>query len=197
MDLFVSSLAEQDIEPSSSSRQPPPAGRGRTVPDTVFTEFVLLNTATLRHTAFRLTGSASAAEELVQDTLVHLYPRWESVQNAEQPVAYVRRSIQNQFLMQRRRTRNREVLTDAVPERAHEGRPEGDFAARDEMWGLLNTLSARQRAALILRYYHGLRDAEIAEALGQQTGPTRSLIFRALANLRRAMQSAGQPCAVA
>ena len=48
----------------------------------------------------------------------------------------------------------------------------------------LEQLPRRQRAAVVLRYYLGLSDAEIAEHLGCRQGTVRSQISRALATLR-------------
>jgi hypothetical protein len=51
--------------------------------------FVRANTRTLYRTAFMLAGNAHAAEELLQDTLAILYPKWDRVTAADSPVAYV------------------------------------------------------------------------------------------------------------
>jgi RNA polymerase sigma-70 factor (sigma-E family) len=161
----------------------------------MFTDFVEANTPALKRTAYALTGSAAAAEELVQDTLARLYPRWGLVQNADVPLAYVRRALTNQFLNERRRTTNREFITDTVPERPVERSAENDFVDRDEVLALLKTLRRRQRDVLVLRYYHGLNDAEIAEVLGYRPGTTRSLISRSLAALRQTAQLAEQSAA--
>jgi RNA polymerase sigma-70 factor (sigma-E family) len=160
----------------------------------MFTDFVQAHTPALNRTAYKLTGSASAAEELVQETLVRLYPRWGLVQNADVPLAYVRRTLTNQFLNERRRTGNREVVTDIVPEHPVERSTENDLVDRDQVLALLRTLGRRQRAVLVLRYYHGLSDAEIAVTLGSRPSTVRSLISRALAALRQATQPAAQPC---
>jgi RNA polymerase sigma-70 factor (sigma-E family) len=160
---------------------------------TMFTDFVQANNSALMRTAYALTGSVSAAEELVQDTLVRLYSRWERVQNADVPLAYVRRALTNQFLNERRRTTNREVVTDTVPDRPGGRSAENDVVDRDQVVALLKTLGRRQRAVLVLRYYDGLSDAEIAETLGSRPGTVRSLISRSLAALRQSAQPASQP----
>jgi RNA polymerase sigma factor (sigma-70 family) len=46
------------------------------------------------------------------------------------------------------------------------------------------TLPVRQRAAVVLRYYEGRSDAEIASILSCSEGTVRSQIHRALAALR-------------
>src|SRR5664279_2609280 len=50
--------------------------------------------------------------------------------------------------------------------------------------GLLRELPARQRAALVYRFYLGLSDEDIAEELGLKIGSVRSAISRGLATLR-------------
>jgi RNA polymerase sigma factor (sigma-70 family) len=62
-------------------------------------------------------------------------------------------------------------------------------AVRDAAWSLCSTLPARQRAAVVLRYYEGLSDAEIGAILGCSPGTVRSQIHRALAALRQRLQT--------
>lgn len=154
-----------------------------------FAPFVRANTATLLRTAYLLTGNALAAEELLQDTLVRLYPKWHLVAAAEMPVAYVRRSLANAFVNERRRPASREIALDLVPERRDPRDAGAQLVDRDELWGLLRTLPDRQRAALVMRYFEDQPDDEIADALGCRAGTVRSLISRGLTSLRE--QSAG------
>lgn len=157
-----------------------------------FADFVRRHTATLLRTSYLLTGSAAAAEELVQDTLVRLYPKWATVAAAEVPVAYVRRAIVNGFLNERRRPRSRrEVPVDDVPDVGTGFDLAAEVAERDLIWQLLASLGQRQRAVLVLRYFHDLDDGAIADALGCRPGTVRSLISRALAGLRE--QTAARP----
>jgi RNA polymerase sigma-70 factor (sigma-E family) len=149
-----------------------------------FVSFVRANTVLLLLTAYLLTGSSPAAEELVQDTLVRLYPKWDRVSAADVPIAYVRRSLANGFVNERRRPVNRELVLDALPERYDAHDAAAQLADRDELWGLLRTLPDRQRAALVMRYFEDLPDDEIGDALGCRAGTVRSLISRGLAALR-------------
>jgi RNA polymerase sigma-70 factor (sigma-E family) len=164
-------------------------GRGREHPaaSPAFADFVRANSRTLVRTAYLLTGSGESAEDLVQETFTRLYPQWERVQAADVPIAYVRRSLTNTFLNQRRRRSSGEIVTDAVPDRPTERSAFDDLDDRDEMWLLLGTLNQRQRAALVLRYYESLDDAQIAVALGCREGTVRSLISRGLATLREGL----------
>ncbi|PZS20725.1 MAG: SigE family RNA polymerase sigma factor [Pseudonocardiales bacterium] len=157
-----------------------------------FASFVRANTAVLLRTAYLLTGSAPAAEELVQDTLARLYPKWERVSAADAPIAYVRRSLTNAFINERRRPASRVLALDTLPERRDGRDAAAELADRDEVWGLLRTLPERQRAALVMRYFEDLPDEEIADALGCRLGTVRSLISRGLASLREHSAAAAQ-----
>jgi RNA polymerase sigma-70 factor (sigma-E family) len=155
--------------------------------------FVRAQMPSLSRTAYLLTGSTASAQDLVQDTLLRLYQRRDWVLAADVPLAYARRALANQFVNDRRKPARREIILADVPER--HAAPDGSHAVveRDAMWRLLATLPDRQRAALVLRFYDDLPDAEIAEALGARIGTVRSLISRALSALRESpeMESIG------
>jgi RNA polymerase sigma-70 factor (sigma-E family) len=152
--------------------------------ETEFAAFVRANTPALLRTAYLLTGNALRAEELVQDTMVRLYPKWDRVAAADVPLAYVRRSLANAFVNERRRPVHREIAFDVLPEYAEQRDPTGQLDDRDQIWQLLERLPDRQRAALVMRYFHDLPDEEIGAALGCRVGTVRSLISRGLATLR-------------
>jgi len=66
-------------------------------------------------------------------------------------------------------------------------------ADRDQVWILLGQLPNRQRAAVVMRYFHDLSDVEIGAALGCRVGTVRSLISRALASLRQHRELVDDP----
>lgn len=149
-----------------------------------FAPFVRAYTPTLLRTAYLLTGNRAAAEDLVQETLVHLYPKWDKVAAADAPLAYVRRSMANNFVNGTRRASSRELPLEAVPDSQDQRDEVTRIVERDALWGLLRTLPDRQRTALVMRFFHDLPDEEIAVALGCRLGTVRSLISRGLAALR-------------
>jgi RNA polymerase sigma-70 factor (sigma-E family) len=154
-----------------------------------FPSFVRANTPALFRSAYLLTRDRSSAEDLVQETFTRLYPQWSRVANAQVPLAYVRRSIVNTFLNTRRGSAGHEVLFADPPDRP--GAP--DLAVgvtdRDLVRALLDTLSAKQRAVIVLRFFHDLTDAEIAADLGCRQGTVRSIVSRALAMLREDLRA--------
>jgi RNA polymerase sigma factor (sigma-70 family) len=109
------------------------------------------------------------------------------------PVAYVRRSLANTFVNQKRKASSREVVLELVPDRWDGSDDMNLLVERDAMWALLATLPERQRTALVLRYYHDLPDEEIAAALSCRAGTVRSLMSRGLATLREQPAAAALP----
>ena len=151
---------------------------------TAFAGFVSAHSRSLFGTAYLLTGSVDAAEELVQDTLASLYPKWDKVEAAQAPLAYVRRALTNHFLSARRSGHGTELALWELPDAA----AAGDFAEavvnRERLWQLLGTVTERQRAALVLRYFHAMSDEDIAHYLGCRAVTVRSLISRGIADMR-------------
>jgi RNA polymerase sigma-70 factor (sigma-E family) len=156
--------------------------------DERFTAFVREHTQALLKTAYLLTRNSGEAEELVQDTLAWLYPRWAQVEQAEYQLAYVRKAVVNRYLAGRRRLSATEVHFDEARERASDRPVIRDRTAevdeRITLWATLGELSERQRAALVLRFFHDLPDDEVAGVLECRVGTVRSLISRALSTLR-------------
>jgi RNA polymerase sigma-70 factor (sigma-E family) len=124
-----------------------------------------------------LSGSSDAAPDLVQDCFVRLHGHWSSVND---PLPYVRRSVVHACASHHRSiARKRRLPVPVVPDTQ---------LGADELEDALAKLPARQRAAVVLRYYGDLPDADIARALRCRPGTVRSLIHRALADLRKVIE---------
>jgi RNA polymerase sigma-70 factor (sigma-E family) len=151
--------------------------------DDDFVEFVDSRSTALLRTARLLTaGDQHAAEDLVQTALEKAYVAWPRIQRKGAQEAYVR-SIMTRAAIDRTRQRSRrgEVVTDDVPDvPVVQAGPED----RDQVFTLLASLSPRQRAVMVLRYYDDLSEAQIAEALGCSAGAVKSHASRALAVMR-------------
>ena len=147
-----------------------------------FAEFVTARQAALLRTAYLLTGHAQDAEDLVQTTLVKVVPQWRLI--SDNPEPYVRRVLVNENVSRWRRRRWREHATDVLPDAlTHEPDRAELLAVRDA----LRSLAPRQRAVLVLRYYEGMSEAEIAATLGIASGTVKSQARDGLARLRRAL----------
>ena len=151
-----------------------------------YEEFADSRLGALLRYAVMLTGDPHTAQDLVQDTMVRVQLNWRRVAGSDSPDGYVRKMLTNQFIDLRRGSWLRRVLLRAEPDpvRAVPFDHADLSAERDRVWGMLAKLPRRQRAALVLRYYEDLPDADIAEALGCAVGTVRSSISRALATLR-------------
>ena len=147
-----------------------------------FSEFVVARQAALLRTAYLLTGHAQDAEDLVQTTLVKVVPQWRRIRDNPEP--YVRRVLVNENVSRWRRRRWREQSTDELPETLA---AEPDVAELVAVRHALATLAPRQRAVLVLRYYEGLSEAEIAATLGVAPGTVKSQARDGLARLRQAL----------
>ncbi len=151
-----------------------------------YDEFADSRLGALLRYAVMLTGDPHTAQDLVQDTMVRVQLNWRRVAGSDSPDGYVRKMLTNQFIDLRRGSWLRRVLLRAEPGPvcAVPNDHADETAERDRVWGMLAKLPRQQRAALVLRYYEDLPDAEIAEALGCAVGTVRSSISRALATLR-------------
>jgi RNA polymerase sigma-70 factor (sigma-E family) len=150
--------------------------------DEEFVEFATASSAGLRHAAYLLTGDWHAAEEAVQTALVRTYAAWSRVRR-DDAFAYARRTLVN-YVTDRWRRKLKEYPTDDVPE--HPAGPDiaDEVALRQWVTGALATLTARERAVIVLRYLFDLPEATVARDLGISPGTVKSTSSRALAKLR-------------
>lgn len=89
-----------------------------------------------------------------------------------------------------RRSRNREWVTDEIPETPWRiGTPgEGDAVVQSHVLrAALRALPERQRAAVVLRHWCDLSEVETADAMRCSDGTVKSHAFRGLARLREAL----------
>jgi RNA polymerase sigma factor (sigma-70 family) len=122
-------------------------------------------------------GSQEAAEDLVQETLARMSGRWATI---DRPSGYARTTL-SRLVMRSRRRRDRELL-QALPEAAVEP------TEVDEMWRLLNDLTADHRVVLVLRYYDDCSHEQIAELLGIPVATVRTRVHRGLERLRKELE---------
>jgi RNA polymerase sigma-70 factor (sigma-E family) len=150
--------------------------------DPDFLEFFAAEFWPLRRAGFLICGDWDQAEELAQEAMARTYMVWPRVRGYDRPAAYARKVLLN---------RHRSLLRRAVVEARHlvasrsEDRQEPDFGGDDlVLWQALQRLSARQRTAIVLRYYLDLPEAEVARLLRVPLGTVKSLVHRGLARLR-------------
>jgi len=138
---------------------------------------MLLRVATL------ITADPATAQDVVQSVFERAFRDWDRISRLENPGAYVRRMVTNEAISSRRRGR-RIVLTDEPPEPA----PHPDVATRigdsDQLIAALRRLPPKLRAAIALRYYLDLPDAQVADAMGCRETTVRGYVLRGLRRLR-------------
>ncbi|NYD43845.1 SigE family RNA polymerase sigma factor [Nocardioides panaciterrulae] len=151
-----------------------------------YEEFVAARADALHRSAYLLVGNAADADDLLQTTLVKLYVAWSRASAADSVEAYARRVMVNALISARKPARwRRERPMGSVPEA---GRSDPDPLDRIDTWPLVVALPPRQRAVIVLRYYEGLSEKEIADALGCAPGTVKSTASAALRVLRARME---------
>jgi RNA polymerase sigma-70 factor (sigma-E family) len=135
--------------------------------------------------AYLLTGDRTQAEDLAHDAFVRCVGRFTYLREREAFDGYLRRAIVNLHTSGLRRRRlEKEWLRREGPRMAHATSGLPDVAGRDALWRALGALPARQRAALVLRYYEDLSERDAAAALGCSLAAVKSLVARGSEALR-------------
>lgn len=147
-----------------------------------FHDFVAGSSRRLAQFATLLISDRHTAEDLVQAALVKAYLNWPSAR--DNPLPYVRRVMLNQRTDWWRRLRGREHVTAELPDAPAFGDLADAQASQDAVVKALRGLTARERAAVVLRYFEDLTEAQIAAELGIAVGTVKSTLFRALGKLR-------------
>ncbi len=148
-----------------------------------FDDFVRVTAGVLLRLATVVTADPSTAQDVVQSVLERAFRDWTRISALEYRDAYVRRMITNEALSLRRRAK-RIVLTEEVPDRRHSPDQTARVDDVEEIGAALRRISPKQRAAIALRYFCDLPDAEIAQTLGCREATVRGYILRGLRQLR-------------
>jgi RNA polymerase sigma-70 factor (sigma-E family) len=154
------------------------------------TELYQAHALSLARLALVMLGDSSAAEDVVQDAFLGLYRRWDRLADPAVAQAYLRTSVLN-------------GCRTALSRRSRHGVPTGDDAAlggpafesaeatvvhgeeQRAVLAAIRRLPARQREALVLRYYLDLTEEQTAEAMRVSRGTVKSATSRAIAAVGR------------
>jgi len=152
--------------------------------DEEFSQFMQGRWSQLVRLGYGLTGDLQTAEDLAQTAFARAYASWGRVRRADDPDAYVRRIVVNSNRNRFRKIRVSELLTDSLPELAASADGVSQRDDRALLIQELMRLSYGQRAAVVLRYWLDLSEAETAAILGCSVGNVKSQTARGLAKLR-------------
>jgi len=136
--------------------------------------------------AFLLADDLGTAEDIVQDAFAAFAARAGSLRDPGAALGYLRTSVVNgcRSTLRRRRTARAYV----APHDVEPDRPDALVVLSEEhreVLTALGRLASRQREVLVLRYWSGLSESEIASALGISNGAVKSTASRALTALHQ------------
>ena len=181
-------VSRSAVSSSAGSRSPAsdsvPRQRGAAgFDDADFRDYVASRSRALLRTAYLLTGNAADAEDLVQSALAKTYQAWGRIQDRGALDGYVRRAMVNTHISWWRRRRVEEFPTDEIPDQPMAD-PSADTDLHDVLQRAIGRLPQRMRAAVVLRFYQDMSEAEVADVLGISQGTVKSTVSRAMAKLR-------------
>jgi RNA polymerase sigma-70 factor (sigma-E family) len=149
--------------------------------DQKFREFFEAEFRPLRRLGYLLTGDWAEAEDLAQEAMVRTYRAWARITERERPGAYARSVLVNRrrSLLRRSAVAAKHAEMLRLPEYAPDLGDEGMV-----LWDAIRALPQRQRAAIILRFYEDMPEAEVASVLDMPVGTVKSLVHRGIGRLR-------------
>jgi RNA polymerase sigma-70 factor (sigma-E family) len=157
--------------------------------DRAVTELYSTHYRALVRLAALLVRDLGTAEEVVQDAFVAMHGGWHRLRDNEKALAYLRQSVVNRS---RSVLRHRLVVDRNVPKPPPD-MPSAEHGAialfeRSSVIAALRSLPARQREALVLRFYADMSEAQIAETMQISRGAVKSHTARAMQALRTVLE---------
>ncbi|HEU4719744.1 MAG TPA: sigma-70 family RNA polymerase sigma factor [Gemmatimonadaceae bacterium] len=162
-----------------------------------FEQEALVHLDALYSFALKLSRARDEAEDLVSDTVLRAFERWEQYRLGTNIRAWLFTILYHLFVSRKRRIGAREVPeSDAGPGRATrdavgDADPEGTFYDSfldDEIVRAIDALPEEYRTAVVLSDIQELRYAEIAKILGIPEGTVKSRLFRGRRLLQRKLR---------
>jgi RNA polymerase sigma-70 factor (sigma-E family) len=149
-------------------------------------EFLAERGRALLRSAYLLTADHDLAQDVLQEALVRVAPRWRRLRAREAAEAYVRRTMYGLVVDGWRAKGRRPVETSsAVLPEGVTGRDVGsDVADRVTLDTALDRLTPRQRQVLVLRFYEDLTEVQTADVMRCSVSTVKSQTKHALMRLR-------------
>jgi RNA polymerase sigma-70 factor (sigma-E family) len=169
----------------NSGRDQVTAEAGRAI-----TELYRMEYRSLVRMSAMLLGDVGSAEEVVQDSFIAMHAAWLRLRDSDKAVNYLRRSVVNRS---RSVLRHRVVVDRHLPPREPDmpSAEQGAMALidRSAVVAALRALPARQREALVLKFYLDLPEEEVAAAMRISRGAVKSHTARGKSALREVLES--------
>jgi RNA polymerase sigma factor (sigma-70 family) len=136
-------------------------------------------------------GEQSIAEDVVQESFIGIYRNWATLRDKDKALGYLRSSVLNRCRTAHRSLTRRDRALRLVPGTgdmvsAEESVLVGE--ANREVLAALRALPARQREAVVLRYYLGLSEEQTAQAMRVTRGTVKSATSRGLSTLAKILK---------
>jgi len=149
-----------------------------------FSDFVRARSTALHRAAYLMVGDVGLAQDLVQEALVKTYAAWGRLRDPGNAEAYCRKAITTTAISWfRRKSWRHERPATTMPDAPQDGH--GDAVAESQwLWDALQRLPMRQRAAIVLRYYEDLTEAQTAATMGCAVGTVKSQVSAGIGKLR-------------
>lgn len=154
-----------------------------------FTAALLDQLPRLRRYAVALVGNASAADDLVQDTVERALERRAALDDIARLYGWIRSILHNLYIDEMRRQRSRGPMLDIdnLAEALTPTAPADDRGAVRDFLRAMSTLSVDHRQILLMVGAEGMSYREIADELSVPLGTVMSRLARARAQLRAAL----------
>jgi RNA polymerase sigma-70 factor (sigma-E family) len=139
--------------------------------------------------AVLLLHDVPTAEDVVQETFIAMAASWERLRDRDKALSYLRCAVVNRS----RSVLRRRVVADKNAPQHVPDEPSAEAGAmtmleRSAVINALRGLPVRQREALVLRYYAGLSEAEIAQTMGISKGAVKTHTSRGINALKSVLE---------
>lgn len=146
----------------------------------------------LNRYGFLLCGDRTEGADLLQDALVRVFTHPKGGWTVQDVERYVRRTMLNRYLDQYRRQRRLHLLLPRLGGGSHSGVVPDHSQGADQRLDLqtaLNSLSPRQRACVVLRFYEDLPVGEVAHRMRLSDGTVKRHLSDAAARMAKVMEN--------
>jgi RNA polymerase sigma-70 factor (ECF subfamily) len=161
--------------------------------EAAFEELVHRHRERVYRAAWRVAGDHAEADDLAQESFLRAYRSLPGFRGESRFLTWMMRILMNLALSRRGRHR----ATVPLEEAGHAGTEEGpgESALRRQVRDAVEKLPPRQRQALVLKVYEGMKFTEVAETMEISVGTAKATFFQAVRGLRkRLVERPGAGC---